>query len=248
MPKVISRSIVCSDSKDQEEYSDSKQALHIYYCLCGSLSLIIDCELELLPLRKTDGARVIDGSQHANKLSMEPDETVYIRRDKGVEKQFRFKVSRTLHCPFRTPSNHLHPAPFQCKKCSLPVYYKHDPGSNVTFILKLALVKSKQERPDLFAKPAAVAGGEAAAAAGAAKKVMITKQTKNMGKFSSVTVSTMDEEEDEIESQEVATSYAKNAKIIETKLQRKGGPPSKTDAVEPPVVPAKKARGTLLDM
>lgn len=115
MPKVVSRSIVCSDSKDQEEYKDSKQPLHIYYCLCGTLSLIIgkgslnpttlkvidllflftnisDAELERLPLRRTDGARVVDGNKHASKITSEPDETIYIKREKGVEKQFRFKV------------------------------------------------------------------------------------------------------------------------------------------------------------
>lgn len=113
--------------------------------------------------------------------------------------------------------------------------------------MKRALVKSKSERPDLFAKPAAV--GDAAAVPGT-KKVMVKKHTKNMGKFSSVTVSTVDEEEDEIESQEVASSYAKNAKIIETKLQRKTGTKAPGDATEEKTttVPAKKSRGTLLDM
>ena len=36
-----------------------------------------------------DGARVIDGTKHANKLKLDFDEIVYIKRPQGVEKQYR---------------------------------------------------------------------------------------------------------------------------------------------------------------
>ena len=47
-------------------------------------------QLERLPLRKRDGARVIDGAKHAHKEKLDFDEVVYIKRAEGVEKQHRF--------------------------------------------------------------------------------------------------------------------------------------------------------------
>ena len=110
MPKVVSRSIVVSDTKDQEELEE--KPLQSYYCLCGQFTLILgnlsnclllevillipylffktDSLLEKLPLRKRDGSRVIDGSKHVNKITCDPDETVYIKREEGIEKQHRF--------------------------------------------------------------------------------------------------------------------------------------------------------------
>ena len=79
---------------------------------------------------------------------------------------------------------------------------------------------------------------------GTAKKRMVTKNFRTMGKNSCVTVSTVSDDEDELEDKEIAESYALNAQIINKQLQRKG---LKRENEEGPAVNTKK-RGTLLDM
>ena len=68
---------------------------------------------------------MIDGSKHTHKITPIFDEIVYINRlNKGIEKQFRYK----------------------CKHCNLQQFYRHDRNSNVTFIIKGAVVSSSQNR------------------------------------------------------------------------------------------------------
>merc|ERR1711935_1047066 len=196
MPKIISRSIAVEDQpRGSKKPSKDDQALHLYYCLCGQMAVILDRLIEKLPLRERDGARVIDGSKHTHKITPILDETVYINRlNKGIEKQFRYK----------------------CKHCNLQQFYRHDRNSNVTFIFKGAVVSSSQNRlkQENFVIPTA-------STLIASNKEAVSR-TKNMGKFSSVTVSTISDDEDELEDKEIADSYALNAKIIRKQLQRKG--------------------------
>ena len=46
-------------------------------CVC-----FVDSTLEKLPLRRTDHARVIDGSKHAHKLTCIDGDTVFLKRCK----------------------------------------------------------------------------------------------------------------------------------------------------------------------
>jgi len=214
MPKIISKSIVCSDSsKDNQRHEYQEEKLKTFYCVCGQLSLIGNVILEKLPLRKVDGARVLDPKINAHKITTaEHPEKVYIRREQGIEAQKRFK----------------------CKKCSLPLFYRCD-NPSITFIISKAL-RAKAETVDSSKQ-----------LHNQHSKVFIKKQTKNMGKFSSVTVSTTAEsEEDEMADKEISDSFAANAKIIEKQLDRRMAKKIKNTEAEDDTNKPKKPRGTLL--
>jgi hypothetical protein len=117
-------------------------------------------------------------------MTCEDDETTFIRRPEGVEKQFRKK----------------------CKKCGLLLFYQHQPGSNVMFIVRGAVTTTCNSATgddgapaNFFQHVAAQAAAAGPSDGSAPEKIVLTKRTKNMGKFSSVTVSTVDEEDEEIE-------------------------------------------------
>ncbi|KAH9406343.1 PREDICTED: UPF0428 protein CXorf56 homolog [Rhagoletis zephyria] len=235
MPKVVSRSIPCADTANQQnshEYRD-ETALIVYDCLCGQMCLITDTPIKRLPLRLKDGARVLDPARTTFKLYLaqaKSEDVVYLSTstseqnssssDQFIERQFVQK----------------------CARCSLPIVYRSTPlpktqlpgqsadQNAILFILDGALVARKVVDPS---KPgfSGGRGGNYRNSSDTYQKSRVNITKKDMGKFSSVTISTVDEEEDEIEEREVADSYAANARIIERNLKRKKlGNPGRVDA------------------
>ncbi|EDV28044.1 uncharacterized protein TRIADDRAFT_53219 [Trichoplax adhaerens] len=203
MPKVVSRSIVCSDTRDQEEYSNKNATLFVYYCICGQMALIIDKKLTELPLRKLDHARVVDKKKQECKMFCNDGKVVILKR------------------------------------CNLDLFYEHtEKDSPTLFILNGALIDSGGGAIKTSVPQTVNSSNN--------KKVMMKKYTRDMGKYSSITVSTIDEEEDEIEQREVENSYSANAKVIEQQLNRKEAA-RKRIAEMAFQEEVKKARGTLID-
>ena len=108
----------------------------------------------------------------------------------------------------------------------------------MTFVFKNAVVSSAQNRAkkDIYKQVAMEQP----------KSSVVTKRTKHMGKYSSTTVSTVSDDEDELEEKEIADSYALNAKIIRKQLERKGMTSKNQDSSQGDE-DGKKSRGTLLE-
>lgn len=205
MPKVVSRSIVCTDQRA----SARDDNLTVYYCWCGQIGLISDCKIHKLPLRERDGARVIDSKRHNFKLSCvdmkKPlrDEDIAIVKwsDNEFEKQYRLK----------------------CKKCNLWTFYKHSPESSTVFIVDRAM-NIRPRNPLLAAKIASGVVGSANQSdliRPTTSSGMVRRTESNSGKrFGSVAVSTMEEEEAEVEAKDIANSYELNATIVKRELER----------------------------
>lgn len=203
MPKVVSHSVTCSDQHSHRRDhhhnrggggagNGTEANLVIYDCLCGQMCLITDTPVHMMPLRSKDASRVLDRKRFTFKLYVVPE----FKPEDLVYRGYKNKDQLVERQYLR-----------RCVQCSLPIAYQHtvQPESDILFLLHRSLV----ERKVIKDKKNKDEG----------KKVFITK--KDMGKFSSVTVSTVDEEEDEIEEREVADSYAANARIIERQLERK---------------------------
>merc|ERR1719354_1515668 len=76
------------------------------------------------------------------------------------------------------------------------IFYRHIPDRDVTFIFKGAVRESTAgiSQKDIYSQVAQEAP----------KKRMVTKNFRTMGKYSSVTVSTVSDDEDELEDKEIA--------------------------------------------
>lgn len=226
MPKVVSRSIPCTDIQNHQHEINYESRLYIYDCLCSQMCLVSNKSLDIMPLRLKDQSRVLDRQKVTFKLYLTNANSSFIS---SVCHDNKLEVRYILHCP----------------RCNLPIGYQFDLNNpKGIFIMKESLVERKRERNNFIAvrynnisindRP---------------NKISITK--KDMGKFSSVTVSTVDEEEEEMEANEVADSYAANAKIIERQLERKRliNNSNSNDNVDNDTsqITIKRPKGTLID-
>ncbi|UXI20546.1 tRNA-dihydrouridine(16/17) synthase [NAD(P)(+)]-like protein [Sarcoptes scabiei] len=217
MPKVVSRSILCTDTQNHQHESGTENELFVFDCLCGQMCFIINQSINSLPFRAKDRSSVVDSTKLVAKFYLsEPNKKDLIQI--GNQNQFERRFLR------------------RCLRCRLPVAYQFSLNSDAIFLIDGSVQqRQSNDHRSYHSNRFATQGYHRQNHSKqndqmnqgrndferntSSTKVSITK--KDMGKFSSVTVSTIDEEEEEIEAREIADSYAYNARIIEQQLERK---------------------------
>ncbi|BHF71997.1 hypothetical protein AAHC03_09438 [Spirometra sp. Aus1] len=192
------------------------------------MSLILDCPLEKLPERPRDLSRVLDVSKRAHKINAtdaSPSSCVYVRWEDGIERQYRR----------------------YCKSCGLLLFYRHSVKGHVAdFIVNgalhlqvgnigltpsaLATRSVKMDGTDageanvklLTALASQAAALQAEGVPAPKMRRSVQQQETTQGVDTAVTVSTIEDEEEEAEAKEIADSYAANARVIEAQMIRRG--------------------------
>eukprot|EP00882_Tetradesmus_deserticola_P012365 GHRQ01013105.1.p1 GENE.GHRQ01013105.1~~GHRQ01013105.1.p1 ORF type:complete len:212 (+),score=97.34 GHRQ01013105.1:546-1181(+) len=118
MPKRATIIFTSNDGPRQEG-----PGLFVYYCkYSGKHAFTTDVDIDTLPLRRTDNARILDKTKHVVKLYTSDAGTKLLRRKDGsVERQHRLSVG------------------------SLPVAYTSDGSSDILYIMDRAVTSYNRD-------------------------------------------------------------------------------------------------------
>lgn len=102
-----------------------EKSLRSFYCsICGEHSVASEMDVSKLPRRSTDRAKALDEAAHFHKKYVNFGERILLRRQNGVERQYRF----------------------YCKQCRQPLGYRPNPPSETskfTYFYPTALVEDQ---------------------------------------------------------------------------------------------------------
>ncbi|VDL21917.1 unnamed protein product [Hymenolepis diminuta] len=266
-PRVRKRvTHIVTDNKDRHNYG-SEKPLFVYCCICGHMALILDCPLGKLPERPRDRAKVIDVKKHAHKIvatEASASSSVYIRWADGIEKQFRrYCKSCNLLLFYRhAVKNHI--AEFIVRDAL--TLQEGNIGLSASALATRTAKLDGNDAGEANVKLLTALASQAEALAqqggsslsstlnpltfvnsGAKLRRSVQNQETTQGVDTAVTVSTIEDEEEEAEAKEVADSYAANVRVIEAQLIRRGVIKRRLVEEANEQVAKRRIRGTLIE-
>jgi len=218
MPNVISRSIIVTDDRDEQEIEQTR--LNSYRCLCGAMALISEVPIDKMPQRHVDGARAHKVAASKFKLYSTPGRVVLVKREQGYERQFREK----------------------CRNCNLMLAYRCPTADSERIYFVNGGFLREGVESDILPSKVDWERNQAS------EKEKLDIEARRAARGAGISTSGSAQEEDQLKQQkEMGASYDSNAKVIEMYIGR-GAVGKAADEIKKAAAAkkAKRKRGTLL--